>query len=196
MNSNNPVLAPWTGPWGGVPAFDRITVPDFKPAIEQGMAEQLAELDAIAQNPAPPTFQNTIVAFELSGQPLTRAMSLFGVWAGGLSTPEFQAIETELSPKLAAFRDTIIQNPKLFARIKAVFDGPRTGLTAEQQRLLWRHYTSFTRQGAALDDAKKAELSALNQQLATLTTRSRSIFPAMPRPGPITCCSAPTRFTL
>ena len=171
MNSNNPVLAPWTGPWGGVPAFDRITVPDFKPAIEQGMAEQLVELEAITANAEPPNFQNTIVAFELSGQPLTRAMSLFGVWAGGLATPEFQGIETELSPKFAAFRDSIIQNEKLFARIKAVSDGPRDGLTNEQQRLLWRHYTSFARQGAALDDAKKTQLSALNQQLATLTTR-------------------------
>lgn len=171
MTTENPVLAPWTGPWGGVPAFDRIQLAHFKPALEQGMAEQLAELDAITDSAAAPSFQNTIVAFEASGQPLTRAMSIFGVWSGGLSTPEFQALETELSPKLAAFRDSIIQNAKLFARIKAVYDGPRTGLTPEQQRLLWRHYTAFTRQGAALDDAKKAELSALNQQLASLTTR-------------------------
>ncbi len=171
MNSENPVLAPWAGPWGGVPAFDRIQLAHFKPALEQGMAEQLAEIDAIANDPAPASFQNTIVAFELSGQPLTRAMSLLGVWSGGLATPEFQALETELSPKLSAFRDSIIQNAKLFARIKAVSDAPRTGLTSEQQRLLWRHFTAFTRQGAALDDAKKAELSALNQQLATLTTR-------------------------
>ena len=156
MTSENPVLAPWTGPWGGVPAFDRIQLAHFKPALEQGMAEQLAEIDAITGSPAAPSFQNTIVAFEVSGQPLTRALSLFGVWSGGLSTPEFQALETEMSPKLSAFRDSIIQNAKLFARIKAVYDGPRTGLTAEQQRLLWRHYTAFARQGAALDDAKKS----------------------------------------
>ena len=154
MNDENPVLAPWTGPWGGVPAFDRITVTHFKPAIEQGMVEQLAELEAITGNAEPPNFQNTIAAFEMSGQPLTRAMSLFGVWAGGLATPEFQAIETELSPKFAAFRDSIIQNAKLFARIKAVSAGSRDGLTDEQQRLLWRHSTSFALQGAALDVAK------------------------------------------
>ncbi|MDP1830397.1 MAG: M3 family metallopeptidase [Archangium sp.] len=170
-SSENPVLAPWTGPWGGVPAFDRIQVAHFKPALEDGMAAQLAEIDAITNDPAAPTFANTIVAFEKSGAPLTRALSLFGVWAGGLSTPDFQALETEMSPKLSAFRDSIIQNAKLFARIKAVYDAPRGALTAEQQRLLWRHYTAFTRQGAALDAAKKTELSALNQQLATLTTR-------------------------
>lgn len=169
--SENPVLAPWTGPWGGVPAFDRIQVAHFKPALEAGMAAQLAEIDAITGDPAAPDFANTIVAFERSGAPLTRALSLFGVWAGGLSTPDFQALETEMSPRLSAFRDSIIQNAKLFARIKAVYDAPRGSLTAEQQRLLWRHYTAFTRQGAALDAAKKAELSALNQQLATLTTR-------------------------
>ena len=171
MNTQNPVLAPWIGPWGGVPAFDRIEVGHFKPALEEGMQAQLAELEAIAANPAPPTFENTIVAFERSGAPLTRAMSIFGVWSGGLSSPEFQALETEMSPKLSAFRDSIVQNGQLFARIKAVYDAPRTGLTAEQQRLLWRHYTSFTRQGAHLDDAKKTELSALNQQLASLCTK-------------------------
>ena len=174
MNSpaeGNPVLAPWSGPWGGVPAFDRIAVTDFKPAIEKAMEAQFAELEAITGNPTAPNFENTIVAFERSGAALTRALSLFGVWSGGLSTPEFQKLETELSPKFSAFRDSIVQNPKLFARIKAVYDGPKTGLSAEQQRLLWRHYTSFTRQGAHLADEKKRELSALNQQLASLTTR-------------------------
>jgi peptidyl-dipeptidase Dcp len=170
-SDQNPVFAPWTGPWGGVPAFDKIQVAHFKPAIEDGMAAQLAELEAITSNASAPTFENTIVAFEKSGAALTRSMSLFGVWSGGLSTPDFQALETELSPKLSAFRDSIIQNSKLFARIKTVYDGGRAGLNEEQQRLLWRHYTSFTRHGAHLPDDKKRELSALNQQLATLTTR-------------------------
>lgn len=135
------------------------------------MAAQLAEIDAIAGDASAPTFDNTLVAFERSGAPLTRAMSLFGVWAGGLATPDFQAVETEMAPKLAAFRDSIIQNEKLFARIKAVYEAPQGSLSIEQQRLLWRHYTAFTRQGAALDPPKKAELSALNQELASLTTR-------------------------
>ena len=170
-SSENPALAPWTGPWGGVPAFDRINVSHFKPALEEGMAAQLAEVEAITSNTEAPSFENTIVAFERSGAALTRALSLFGVWSGGLSTPEFQSLESEMSPKLSAFRDSIVQNSALFTRIKAVHEGQKTGLTSEQQRLLWRHFTSFTRQGAHLDDAKKRELSALNQQLATLTTR-------------------------
>ena len=170
-SDQNPVFAPWTGPFGGVPAFDKVQVAHFKPAIEDGMAAQLAEIDAITSNAAAATFENTIVAFEKSGAALTRAMSLFGVWSGGLSSPEFQTIETELSPKFAAFRDSIIQNGKLFARIKAVYDGSKVGLSVEQQRLLWRHYTSFTRQGAHLPDDKKKELSELNQKLASLTTQ-------------------------
>ncbi len=170
-SEQNPVFAPWTGPWGGVPAFDRIQVTHFKPAIEAGMEGQLAEIDTITSNSAAPTFENTIVAFEKSGAELNRAMSLFGVWSGGLSSPEFQALETELSPRLSAFRDSIIQNGKLFARIKAVYDAPNNELNTEQQRLLWRHYTSFTRHGAHLPEDQKRELSAQNQQLATLTTR-------------------------
>ena len=159
-SEQNPVFAQWTGPFGGVPAFDKIQVSHFKPAIEDGMAGQLAEIEAITSNAAPATFENTIVAFEKSGAPLTRAMSLFGVWSGGLSSPEFQAIETELSPKFAAFRDSIIQNGKLFARIKAVYEGSKVGLNVEQQRLVWPPYTSVTRHGAHLPEDKKKELSA------------------------------------
>ncbi|HEY1088440.1 MAG TPA: M3 family metallopeptidase, partial [Archangium sp.] len=168
---SNPVLAPWTGPYGGVPAFDQIKLEHFKPALEQGMAEQLADIDAITSNTAAPTFENTVLAFERSGQGLTRAMPIFGVWSGGLSSPAFQELEVELSPKLAEFRDRIIQNTKLFERIKAVHEGERSKLSPEERRLVERHYKSFTREGAHLDDAKKQQLSALNQELAALTTK-------------------------
>lgn len=166
----NPLLAKWVGPLGGVPPFDQVKLEHFKPALEAAMQEQLDELDALTSSAAAPNFENTIAAFENSGQTLNRALTIFYVWSGGLSSPEFQDLETELSPKLAAFRDRIIQNAKLFARIKAVHDGAQ-GLTAEQRRLTWRHYVSFTRQGAHLDDAKKAQLSEFNQQLAALCTK-------------------------
>jgi peptidyl-dipeptidase Dcp len=169
--SLNPVIAEWTGPFGGVPPFDQVKVEHFKPGIEQAMAEQLNELDRIAQSAEPPTFDNTIAAIERTGQPLARAMTMFGVWSGGRSTPDFQAIEAELSPKLAEHGDRIIQNAKLFARVKAVHAAKDPALTAEQERLTWHTWNQFERQGAGLSDAAKKELSALNQELARLTTQ-------------------------
>ncbi|MBS1153706.1 MAG: peptidyl-dipeptidase Dcp, partial [Myxococcaceae bacterium] len=166
------LLAPWAGPYGGVPPLDQVQVADFKPALEAAMAEQLREIDQLAGRPEAPTFENTVVAFESSGKPLTRAATLFAVWSSSLSTPEFQQVETEMAPKLAAFQDQIIQNPKLFARIQAVYQSPeKARLTPEQQRLIWFHHNQFVRQGANLDPAQKAQLSEYNQQLAKLTTR-------------------------
>ncbi len=166
------LLAPWSGPHGGVPPLDKVKVPDFKPALETAMADQLAEIDVIANSAEPATFENTLVAFEKSGKELSRVATLFGVWTSSKSTPEFQKIETEMAPKLAAFSDKIIQNPKLFARIKAVYESPaKATLTPEQQRLAWYHFNSFSRQGANLDVAQKATLSEYNQQLAKLTTQ-------------------------
>ncbi len=166
------LLAPWVGAHGGVPPLDKVKVSDFKPALETAMADQLREMDEIANNPAAATFDNTLLALEKAGKPLTRVGVLFGVWTTSLSTPEFQKVETEMAPKLAAFQDQIIQNPKLFARIKAVYDSPeKSKLTPEQQRLVWYQHTSFVRQGANLDVAQKAQLSQYNQQLAKLTTQ-------------------------
>ena len=169
---NSPLLAPWAGPNGGVPAFDKIKLKDFEPGLEAGMADQLREIDAIANDTSPPTFDNVIVALERSGRPLARASAVFGVWSGNLSTPDFRKVEAKMAPKLAAFNDQIIQNAKLFARIKAVYESPeKSKLTPEQQRLVWKYFTDFTRQGANLSDAQKADLSKLNQQLAALYTK-------------------------
>jgi peptidyl-dipeptidase Dcp len=171
-NAKTPLLAPWPGPNGGVPPFDQIHVADFKPALEQGMADNLREIDTIANNQAAPTFDNTLVALERAGHPLTQAMSLFGVWGSVLSTPEFRKVEVDMAPKLAEFGDRIIQNGKLFARIKTVYDTrDSANLTPEQKRLLWVTYNNFVRQGANLDADKKAELAKVNQQLATLYTK-------------------------
>jgi peptidyl-dipeptidase Dcp len=168
----NPLLAPWTGPYGGVPPFDKVKVEHFKPALEAAMAEQLTEVDQIANDPAPPTFENTLAALERSGRTLDRAGSIFGVHSGTMSTPDFQKVEEEMAPKLAAFSDQITQNEKLFERIAAVFEVRATAkLTPEQKRLAWLDYTNFVRAGAKLDAAAKKRLSEINQRLAVLYTK-------------------------
>ena len=166
----NAMLAPWTGAHGGYPRFDLVKVADFKPALEEAMALNRREIDAIANNPAPPTFANTIEALERAGQPLARVQLIYqGIWAINLSTPEYQKVQNELDPKLAAFNDEIVQNAKLFARIKALQDDPATKkLTPEQQRLVWIYWNNFTRGGAALDPKAKARVAEINQRLATL----------------------------
>ncbi|MBA2918287.1 M3 family peptidase [Sphingomonas sp. MAH-20] len=167
----NPLLAPWAGPYGGVPAFDKVQVSLFKPALEAAMAENLREIDAIANNPAPPTFDNTFVPLEQAGRPLGRVYAYFGIWSSNLSSPEFQKVEQEMSPKLSAFQDKIIQNDKLFQRIDAIYNSPdKAKLTPEQQRLVWVYWNNFTQQGAKLNAADKAKLSQVNQQLAGLYT--------------------------
>ncbi|PYQ06050.1 MAG: peptidase M3 [Acidobacteria bacterium] len=168
----NPLLAPWTGPYGGVPPFDKVKVEHFQPALAAAMAEQLAEVDKIANDPAPPTFENTLAALERSGRTLDRVGTIFGVYSGTMSTPDFQKVEEEMAPKLAAFSDQITQNEKLFARIAAVY-GARDAakLTSEQKRLAWLDYTNFVRAGARLDPAAKKRLSEINQRLAALYTR-------------------------
>jgi peptidyl-dipeptidase Dcp len=168
----NPLLAPWQGPWGGVPPFGKFKVADIQTAMEDGMAQNLVEIDQLAANPAPPDYENTIVALERAGQPFNRATSVYGVYTSTMNDDEMQKIQTVLSPRLAEFQDKIFQNAKLFARVAAVYE-KRDGLklSPEQQRLLWLDYTGFVRQGAKLDDAAKKKLSALNQELATLSTR-------------------------
>lgn len=169
---DNPLLQPWQGPFGGVPPFDRVRVADFVPAMDAAMAQTLAEVEQIANNPAPPTFANTIAAFERTGRTLNRVATVYGVWGANLSTPEFQAVERELDPKLAAFADQITQNAALFRRIEAVYQSPeRQQLTPEQQRLCWKHRDDFVRAGAKLGTADKAQLSEINQQLARLYTQ-------------------------
>jgi peptidyl-dipeptidase Dcp len=170
-SAGNPLLAPWTGPYGGLPPFERIEVGQFKPALEAGMEEQLAETDKIANDPAPATFENTIAALERTGRALERASTLYYVYTGTMSTPELQAIEREMAPRLAAFSDRITGNAKLFARIAAVYEArEQAKLTAEQARLAWLYHNNFVRAGAQLDAAAKERLSAINQRLAELYT--------------------------
>jgi peptidyl-dipeptidase Dcp len=169
--SNNPLLADWTGPHGGIPPFDRVRVEDLRPALEAGITENLAEVQRIASNPAAPTFENTIAALEDTGRALGRVNTIYGIWANNMSSPEFQPVEREMEPKLAAFNDQITQNEPLFRRIEAVYNSPeKARLTPEQQRLTWVYYNNFIRSGARLDAAAKERLSAINQELAGLFT--------------------------
>jgi len=172
---DDPMLDPWTGPYGGVPPFDHVKVEQFKPALLAAMAENLKEIDAIANDPGAPTFDNTIVALERSGRALQRVSTVYGVWSGNLNGPEFAKVEAEMEPLLAAHSDRITQNSKLYARIQAVYDSPaKSSLTPEQQRLVWVYWKNFIFQGARLGTADKTKLAAINQQLAGLYTKFRA----------------------
>ena len=168
----NPLLAQWEGPYGGVPPFDKVQVSLFKPALAAAMSENLADVDKIANDSAAPTFENTIVALERAGQTLERVSTIYGVWGSTMAGPEFQAVQREMAPKLAAFSDKITQNEALFKRIEAVYNSQaKKKLSSEQQRLVWLDYTNFVRSGAKLNGTDKARLSQINQQLAGLFTK-------------------------
>ena len=158
---------PWTGAYGGVPPFDQVKVADFVPALTESMALELAETQAIADDKAPPSFDNTIAALERTGRASNRVGILYGIWSGTLSSPEMRAVEKEMAPKMAAHGDAVLQNAPLFARIEAVYKARETsGLTPEQQRLSWLYWNRFVRAGARLNGADKARVAQINQELA------------------------------
>jgi peptidyl-dipeptidase Dcp len=164
----NPLLQPSTLPFGALP-FDRISDSDYQPAIEAGMAQQLKEIRAIANDPAPPTFDNTLVAMEKSGRLLARATGAFSVEVATNSDPQLLHVRQILAPKLAAHADAIYLNPKLFARVQAIYKSlDRLKLDPESRHLVITYYQRFLHAGANLSPAKQAELRQLNQQLATL----------------------------
>ena len=166
------LLAPWTGPFGGTPPFDKVTTPALKPALLKAMDLLRGEIGAVVAVGDPPTFENTILAMEKTGGALDRVQTLFGVFAGTMSDDAMKALETEMAPIGSAFQDEIVQNEALFARIKAVYDGMATaGLTVEQQQVVDSYYKRFTRRGALLGATEKVRLKDLNQQLAALYTK-------------------------
>ena len=170
--SANALIAPWSGPYGGVPPFDRVRTADFEPALDAAMAEQIEAIDRITAAAEPPTFENTIATLERAARPMERVQAVYGVYTGCMSDDALRAVERTMAPKLAAFADRIAQDERLFARIAAVYESrERSGLTPEQQRLAWLTYTEFVRSGARLDATAKRELSAINQKLAELSTR-------------------------
>lgn len=170
--AENPLLAEWSGPFSGVPPFDAVKVSDFKPALETAMAARLADVDKIAADPAPPTFENTIAAMERAGKAMNRVSVIYGIWGRNMSTPEYKLVEREMAPKFSAVSDKITQNEALFKRIQTVYNSPeKEKLTSEQQRLVWVYHTNFVRSGAKLNASDKSRLSAINQQLAGLFTK-------------------------
>ncbi|MCH5378236.1 MAG: M3 family metallopeptidase, partial [Planctomycetes bacterium] len=170
--ASNPLLQPYSGPFGGVPAFDRMKLEDVKPALEAGMAMALAEMDLIAGNPEPPTFENTIEAMERSSRALARAETYYYLMSGNLSTPEFREVQSDMAPKLAEFSSKITQNEGLFQRIRAVYEGEEyRNLDSDQQRLVWLIFNRFADNGATLEGKAKERYAAINQELAGLYTR-------------------------
>ena len=170
--TDNVLLAEWTGPYGGVPAFDKMDLSNVKPALEKGMELELAEIDAIASNPEPSTFENTIVALERVGQDLDRVSTYRGIWSSNLSSPEYREIQMEVAPKLAEHRTKITQNQALFDRIRAVYEsGEAETLRPDQQRLLELVYDGFARNGATLEGEAKERYAEINQRLAELHTQ-------------------------
>jgi peptidyl-dipeptidase Dcp len=165
------LLQPWTGPYQGVPPWDKVTAPKLREAILEGIELQRAEIAAIANQADDPTFANTLVPYQMAGEPLDRATSIFGVMTQNIGSDDYQALDAEVSPLLSAAGDEIIFNEALFARIRKVADeAADMGLTPEQTRLAERTRDAFVRNGAALDAAGKAELGRINTALSNAFT--------------------------
>src|SRR5580704_10334628 len=151
------------------PAFDKIKDSDYQPAIDAGMAQQLKEVEAIANNPAPPTFENTFVALEKSGQLFNRAWNAFNLVSQANTDPELEKVQEYEAPRTAALADAINLNPKLFARIKSIYDQRATlGLNGESLRLVEYDYQQFVKAGANLPDSDKEKLKKLDEEESTL----------------------------
>jgi peptidyl-dipeptidase Dcp len=172
IQQQNPLLAKYVGPYGGVPAFDKMALADLKPALEEGMALNLSEIDAIVNNPQPANFQNTVVALEKAGSTLSRVFSYWGIWSSNNNSPEFREIQKEMVPKISVFNSSITGNEKLFAKVKAVYQSEDLkNLSSEEQRVTWLTYNSFARNGATLIGEAKARYAAINQEVAGLQTQ-------------------------
>lgn len=166
------MIAPWTGPFSGVPPWDKVDPAAFPEAFQAAMDTQRKLIQKITDDPQPASFENTILALERSGRVLERVSTLFGVYTSSLNVGEMPKIEQLIMPRLAAFGDEITQNAPLFKRIEAVHQGAAAAkLTPEQRRLAWLYYTNFVRSGAKLNAEGKVRIQAINQRLASLFTQ-------------------------
>ncbi|MFY9937703.1 MAG: M3 family metallopeptidase, partial [Silvibacterium sp.] len=183
---SNPFYATSTLPFHA-PPFDKIKDSDYQPAIEAGMAQQLEEIRAIADNPAPPTFENTLVAMEKTGALFRRATAAFDGVTGANTNPTLQKAEEALAPLIAAHSDAIYLNSRLFARVQAVYNQRESlKLDPESQRLLEIVYQRFVHAGANLSDADKASLKKLNQEESTLSNSFKNKLLAATRDAALT----------
>lgn len=174
MTPTNPLID-WSGPYGGVPPWDKVLPSHFPPALTAVLSEQIDAVKAIASNPAAPDFENTIVAMERASLTKTRVLQMFAVMRLNTSTPEYRALDAEWQPKLAAARDAITFFPGLFERIDAVHRSlPTSGLRTDQARLVTLEWDAFVRSGARLNTSDRMKLSAINQELASLYAAFRA----------------------
>ena len=168
---DNLLLKEWTGPYGGIPAFDKMSLDNVETAIDWGMKKNLIEIDAIVANSDTPNFENTILALEKTGQDLDRVFPFWGIWSSNMNSSEFRKIQGKVNPKLSDFSSKIRQNQKLFDRVKAVYDDPAVkNMRPDQQRLIQLTYDGFARNGATLDTAGKARYAEINKRLSKLHT--------------------------
>lgn len=173
FDDSNPFARASTLPFQA-PPFDKIKDADFQPALEEGMNRELAEVEAIANSPEVPTFANTIEALERRGELLRRAQPVFSGMTSSNTNPTLQKLQGELAPKFAAHRDAIFLNPKLFARIKAIYDQRASlHLSPDADYLVERYYKDFVRAGALLSDADKNTMRALNKEQSQLSNQFR-----------------------
>src|SRR5262245_55127065 len=167
----NPLLAHWSGPFGGVPSWNEGSPERYRQALDAALQERRSEYAAIVANHEAPTFANTFLPIERTGRTYTRVGNMFFVMVNNTSSPEYQALNKEVAPKLAAADDEIYFDAALFKRIETVYQSRAgAGLSAEQVRLVEHTYEDFRHAGATLSAGDKEKLSAINQQLATLFT--------------------------
>ncbi|WP_130617361.1 peptidyl-dipeptidase Dcp [Dyella amyloliquefaciens] len=171
VSAVNPFLEPSTLPFQA-PPFDKIKDGDYQPAFEEGMKQHLEEINKIADNPEPPTFENTFIPMEKSGQLLTRVMQAFSAVSGANTDDTIQKVQEEEAPKFAEHQDAIVMNDKLFKRIQTIYDQRDSlKLDPESKRLVEVTYSNFVRGGAKLSDADKAKMKDLNKEESTLSTQ-------------------------
>jgi peptidyl-dipeptidase Dcp len=161
------LLKEWTGPYEGVPAWNKVKVAEFPTAFQSAMDDSKAEFEAMLEKPEPITFENTITASELSGEKIGRLFSIWGVHSSNLSNPEVRKIQAEWEPKVSAFFSALTLDARYFQRVKYLYDQRATlNLDAKQMRLLERTYDGLVRNGALLDAAKKARVIGIETELS------------------------------
>lgn len=166
----NPFLQEWDTPYG-IPPFDKIKIEHYMPAIKAGIAQQEAEIQAIIDNPAAPTFENTVAALELSGEILSKVTGVLYNLSETENSPEMEALIEEATPLQSQHSDNIYMNKKLYDRVAAIYNADQSGLTREQQMVLKKLYEAFERNGIGLSDADQEELRKINTEMSTVSNK-------------------------